>query len=399
MAKHIEYDGKHLTLSQRLLIEKGLNDNKKLIEIATIIQKDPRAISREIKNHRLFKENFKHMQGKKLHTPCKKTIKFPFVCNGCSKKRSCILDFYTYNAEDSHKQYKEILVESRVGINLTGKEFDHLNGLIKNGVDKGQSIHHIVETNKEDISVKERTVYRYIEQSLLSTKNIDLRRKVALKKRVVSKSITKIKSNRDGRLYSDYINYLAENPGSFICQMDTVVGLISDKKVLLTIHFPHLAFTLAYLLESKICQEVYNVFNYLQDTLGINVFQRLFPIILCDRGTEFDQPMNLELDSINGEIRTRIFYCDSYCAYQKGAIERNHELIRYILPKNCSFESLTQDKVNLMMSHINSYVRESLGNKSPYDLFAVFYGHDILNKLKIRAINPENVTLKPQLLK
>ena len=45
-------------------------------------------------------------------------------------------------------------------------------------------------------------------------------------------------------------------------------------------------------------------------------------------------------------------------------------MIRRIIPKGTDLGNYSQEQINLMMSHINSYTRPSLGDKSPYDLFA-----------------------------
>ena len=90
-------------------------------------------------------------------------------------------------------------------------------------------------------------------------------------------------------------------------------------------------------------------------------------------------------------------------SWQKPHAERNHEFIRLIRPKGASFDDLTQEKVGLMMSHINSYVRPSLGGRSPFEVFAFLHGQDTLERLLPLVcqsqIPPEQIVLKPSLLK
>ena len=94
-----------------------------------------------------------------------------------------------------------------------------------------------------------------------------------------------------------------------------------------------------------------------------------------------------------------MFYCDPRRSDQKGSIEVTHEFIRRVLPKGTSFEFLTQDKVNLMMNHINSYKRKKLNDQSPHQLFSFLYGADVLETLNSHLIDPSEITLKPELLK
>ena len=46
-----------------------------------------------------------------------------------------------------------------------------------------------------------------------------------------------------------------------------------------------------------------------------------------------------------------------------------------------------------MMDHINSYSRESLGNKCPYDVFSFLYEQEILDLLGCHKVPPQDVTL------
>ena len=49
--KNKKHDGKHLTISQRIIIEKGLGDHESFKAIATRIGKDPTTVAKEVKNH------------------------------------------------------------------------------------------------------------------------------------------------------------------------------------------------------------------------------------------------------------------------------------------------------------------------------------------------------------
>ena len=135
----------------------------------------------------------------------------------------------------------------------------------------------------------------------------------------------------------------------------------------LTLLFRQFNFMLIYLMPYKKSVYVNEVFNDLKALLGIDEFKRLFEVILTDNGTEFSDPESIEFDMNTGEKICSLFYCDTNCSWQKGSIEKNHEYIRYILPKGTSFASLTQDDCFLIASHINSTPRLSLNNHSPYD--------------------------------
>ena len=148
----------------------------------------------------------------------------------------------------------------------------------------------------------------------------------------------------------------------------------------------------------KTSQSMSSTLDSLQELLRDN-YQKLFSLLLTDRGTEFAKPQLFEINADTGEIKSNIFYCDAQQPSQKPHVENNHNFIREILPNGQSWCKLTQEKVNLMFSHINSVPRKSLGEKTPYEAFSFFYGSEILDKLNIHEINKDMVTLKPYLLK
>ena len=156
---------------------------------------------------------------------------------------------------------------------------------------------------------------------------------------------------------------------------------------------------LIYLLPYKQSRYVTEVFDNLKDILGINEFKRLFEVILTDNGTEFSDPLSIEVDMNTGEKICSLFYCDPNCSWQKGSIEKNHEYIRYILPKGTSFSGLTQDDCYLIASHINSVPRLSLNNSTPYDSSFLFIGKNNLDKFNIKKIDNDNIDLTIRLLK
>lgn len=192
----------------------------------------------------------------------------------------------------------------------------------------------------------------------MKVRNIDLPRKVRLRKRHKNVKIYKVDKNcLENRTFEDFKKYMDENPDTPVVEIDSVEGN-KGGKVLLTIHFVNCSFMLAFIKDYNDAQSVIDIFNNLQKILGINKFKEMFVIILTDNGSEFSNPVEIEFDKDTGKQRTKIFYCHPSSPYKKGSCEANHELIRRILPKGTSFYDLTQTDINLMMSHINSYKRK-----------------------------------------
>lgn len=143
---------------------------------------------------------------------------------------------------------------------------------------------------------------------------------------------------------------------------------------------------------------VLEVFVWLETVLGQESFKKLFPVILTDGGSEFSAREEME-EFCDGNKSTTIFYCDPYCFWQKGSIEKNHEYIRYVLPKGCSFSDLTDKKMLTLMNHVNNEKRDSLNGHSLYELSLLLLDNRLHEAIGLEYIEPDDVTLSPKLLK
>ena len=414
---------KHLSLDERMDIEKYLTQNKSFKEIGRLVNKNCTTISKEIKNHYVTKNT--GCVGRKFNNciyratcpnrgklctlgncsefkeeKCPLLNKPPYVCNGCKNKTHCTLTKHFYDSIYSYNEYSDILSEVRKGVLIDQSEIDYLNEILVPLIkDKGQSIHQAVVNNKNKIMCSEKTIYKLIDLGLLKVKNIDLPRKVRFRNRKKKTTVYKVdKHCLEGRRYEDFLAYMKQHPDTPVVQMDSVEGK-KEGKVLLTLHFVNCSLMLAFIRDHNDAQSVIDIFNELQKVLGIDKFKELFIVILTDNGSEFSNPTEIEFDTNTKEKRTQIFYCHPSSPHEKGSCEVNHELIRRILPTGTSFDNLTQNDINLMMSHINSYTRKKLNDKSPYDIFSTIYGYDTLNKIGIKKINSNDVNLTPNLLK
>lgn len=303
-----------------------------------------------------------------------------------------------YSATYAQREYETVRSESRQGIQLTEKEALRLDSLISPLLMKGQSLHHICVIHADEIMLNERSLYNYVDSGLFAAKNIDMPRVVRMGRRKKKKDRFKVdKKCRIGRSYQDFLQFIAAHPGIPFVEMDSVEGK-KGGKVLLTLHFTIPQFMLAFIRDANTSQSVIDIFNQLYLDLTPDVFCKLFPVLLGDNGSEFSNPSAIEMDS-QGNHRTSVFYCDPQASYQKGAAENNHSLIRRIIPKGKSLDSFTQDDIDLMMNHINSYGRLNLGDKSPHEVFSSLYGEDFLRRMGAVLIPPDKVTLRPSLLK
>ena len=431
MAKH-----KHLTLEDRCTIANLLDKNYSFKGIAAELGKDCTTISKEIRSHIVFKKTGTIGRPfnacihrlccdvRMLCSPCSSSRRYsfckfckvcnsrcssfkqefcerhtkpPYVCNGCAKLNSCTLEKRFYHAAAAYTEYKDVLSEARSGISLSEEEIKHLDSFVSPLIKRGQSLNHICANNMDSLMVSESTLYRLVDYNLFSARNIDLPRKVRYKPRRHKKNFKVDKGCRIGRTFEDFQKFMTEHTKLSVTQIDSVEGK-KGGKVLLTIHFVKSELMLAFIRDSNDSQSVIDVFERLYLELSPDVFMSLMPVLLGDNGSEFSNPTALEFDCQKNR-RTYVFYCDPSSPYQKGSAERNHEFIRLFIPKGESMDVFTREDITLMMNNINSYSRESLGNKSPYEVFSFLYGEDILKRLGCTMIPANKVTLKPSIFR
>ena len=412
---------KHLTYEERNFIEIGLNNGRNFTEIAKDLHKNRTTIMREVRKHKFRKNPSGFNNSKNLcknrheckRFDCTKKEKCyeeeiccvltgaPYVCNGCEQKNKCRKIKYYYYAKFANDEYSEKLRTSRYGINQTKEEIYDLDKLITPLIkEKHQSISHIYANHLDEISFSRATMYNYVDLGVFSFKNIDLPRKIRYKKRKENKKqrIRRETAIRKGRTYEEFKEYMGKHPECSIVEMDTVEG-IKGGKVFLTLLFRQSKLMLIYLMEEKTMECVEKEFDKIKEILGIDMFKKVFEVILTDNGSEFFNPISIEVDKETGEIVSHIFYCDPGASWQKGAIEKNHEYIRYVLPKGSTFDNLDQDKTNILMSNINSTSRDTLNGKTPYDAALLALKEEVIKKLGVTKIEADEVNLSPNLLK
>ena len=404
----------HLSKEERNIIEDMLKSGYTITDISKTIARDKTTISKEIKKHREIKYPGLKQNWCINRTTCRKfncskekacfeiicplLKKSPYVCNGCDKKINCRNVKYYYDARNANNDYLDTLTNSRIGVRISKEQEKEIENVIYDLViNKQQSVNEIYANNPDLLYFSKPTFYSYVNQGLFHLKNIDLRRKVKYKSKNNTSKRTRLESKiRVNRTYKDFLNFTSLHPSFNIVEMDTVEG-IKGGKVFLTLFFRNTNLMLIYLLENKTKDDVIRVFDKLKEILGKELFKKMFRIILTDNGSEFFDPDSIE--KINNKKAINVFYCDPCASWQKGGIEKNHEYIRYVLPKGSTFNFINNDDLKILSSHINSTPRGSLKNKTPYNLFKKLYGEEILKSLNLEYIKPEDVNHSKQLLK
>lgn len=388
---------KRLAIEHRMLIEELLRNNYEQKEIAEAIGVSPSTISREIKNRRTH-------NGSDLI--CKKTNRYPFVCVACDDRYNCRKRKYYYSYRAAQRDYEYKLKASRIGIDMTIDEVnywdEHFRRMLK---EKNQPIMHIFHNIKDEFPKSMQTFYKYVHRGYFPSINDEmLARSFSYKKREKKKNyeeIVTIHRNsplKKGRTIVNFEEYLEANPNANVVEMDTVIGKKDDKQCFLTLYFRSSKLMIVYAIKKYNADAVNQVFQNLIKKLGTELFKNVFEVILTDNGWEFSKPDGIESNLETGEKLISLFYTDPYSSWQKGSLERNHQFIRYILPKGISLDNVTKKNAIDITNNINSVQRKSLNYLTPYDLFIKQHDPYIAELLNLKKINQSEVNLSYRIL-
>ena len=433
---------KQMILDEKKRIEFLVSCGHKIPRIAEELGRHPSSIRNEILKHRLdsdkrhgcsnrlcarfdectrtifngFRNNLRKNTPKCFEScpdfreaSCPRLARPPFVCNGCEKERECPMKKKFYIAAVAQAECDSERSLSRSGVHPDDETVAKMNEALSPCIRNGQSP-MAVKMSNPDLFGKyaKSTVYGWIANGLFSAKKHDLpfagtRRKPRRKPETKTNAKCRI-----GRTIKEMWEKLKVLGKSVTCELDTVIGSISGK-VLFTMIFTDSDLALAFLRDAKTSQTCTRIFNMLWTVAGPKLFRTLFEHTLTDNGTEFSDPEMIENYRPDPEHNPTkllprgisLWYADPYCSSQKAHIERFHNELRRILQKGTSFDPLTQEQIALALSHLNSYPRESLGGRTPYDVFVEKHGEEgraFLAKLGIVRIPANQVTLHPFLL-
>ena len=420
----------HLTLAERQIIETGISHGSTKAAIAKTLGKDKSTIGKEIKLHRVKSFSISYPLDCSLFPKCKDRNTFlcnpqcpsyiqftckrrdrsPGACNGCEKYSRCHYDKYRYSASQADSEYRDSLVSTRLGINATLSQIKELGLLIKPLLAQGQSVYAILQ-NHPEINLTEKTLYHYIEEGVFQNAGVSItcmdlkrqvRRKLA-KKKSIEYSPRKDRSYLKGRTHKEYTEFKEMNPDASVVEMDTVYNDGSNGPFLQTFKFMKYDFLFCIYHHQKTSQTMLEGILLLESILGEQIFNEEVMVLKTDRGSEFILAEQAEIRN-DGSRRTRLFYCDPMASWQKGSLENIHLLIRDICPKETDLYALgldSQEKANRISSHINSYSRKKLNNKTSFSVLK-FFNKEMADKLidqGLTEIPPDQVILKPYLLK
>ena len=400
MRKNAPKPYRRLDKADRIAIERGLDKRKPCRQMARELGRSPSTIADEVARNRTVCRG-PNKGGRASKAPddaCPKLLEWPRCCNGCRFRRyHCSRRWRCeYSAARAQALADAELRESRMGVDRGEAEFERAMGLIRSDVARGLSPQQIALTRAAEVGASASTIYRWIERGYAGMSSLELRRKCGYKPRSRAKPPRQT-AHGAARSFAAFME-LPEEERAAACEMDTVVGLRSDRRCLLTLYLRAFRFQVALPMPDKTAASTGSALDMLEKAAP-KAFRRLFPLLLTDNGAEFADCEGIERSSLDPAARRcSVFYCDARQSQQKGGCERNHVELRKLLPKGrgISFDRLGGRDCAVLMSQLNSEPRPSLGGMCAIDMLLAALGDDgreLLDALGVEEVPYEELNM------
>ena len=434
---------RQLGLRERKEIEEGLARGDSFRKIARLIGRSPSTVSREVRENRCVRAFRPRKAACRDKSWCKRVnvcaecirqgvfcadcdvrdcrdrcaayaeraacdvlARAPWVCNGCRKNRyGCSrANRYVYDAGVAQKASDERRSESRKGIDMDKGRAEVALARIKDGLSRGLSPYEISRLYADEIGVHCSTIYRWVEAGYGGLANLELERKVGFRPR--KKAAPRPTSHSPKRSHDEF-EKLPEETKASRTELDCVIGRTADAQAAMTLYNLPSHVQLVLLLSAHDCENVKKELSNVRSAMPARMYERWMRAVLTDNGAEFSDEDGIGAilgeRAQGGELGVHLYYCDPRQSQQKAGCEKNHSEIRQILVKGMfSFDDLDRADMAVVMSHVNSAPRASLGGKTPIQMLRFIYGDedadDLLRAFGIREIGRDELMLKPEIL-
>lgn len=95
-------------------------------------------------------------------------------------------------------------------------------------------------------------------------------------------------------------------------------------------------------------------------------YRKYLKTITTDNGSEFAAHLDISAGlRMKGKPDVKVYFADSYCSWQKGAVENVNKLIRQYIPKNSNFNDFSDEYIRNVGRKLNLRPRKRLGFSTP----------------------------------
>jgi len=318
----------HFSKDERKILERLLNQKKSLKEIGSILNKSRSTIWRELKR----KENYESIL--KWNNPYKKYIAEIAQENYEDRRTACGRKYEFFKCKKFIETVEDLVLNKHYSPEQAIGRIEYLQLPIEKVVSL-------------------RTIYNYIELSLIKIKRKHLRFKERRKrkhkiirknKRILGKSIELRPESVNKRIEFGHFE-----TDLIVDRFKNCVLVMQERK---TRNF--------YLIK---CQ------NSKADEINFKINEKLKELrniiktLTTDNGTEFSKLTNLENENL------KIYFTHPYSSYEKGGIENLNSLIRRFIPKGSNLKNLQQEFLNKIQDFINNLPRKILGFRTANEIW------------------------------
>lgn len=316
----------HFTLEERKYLQQLLAEGLSMRKIASILERSPSSISREIKRNRSQHRSYRKHDNK-----------------------------YCYN----HWRANNLYIRRRRGQHRQILKPDSAEWkYIIDGLQAYWSPETICgswqDQHPERKPLCASTIYRYIKLK----KFPNITRKTHLRRR--GKKIQTRNANYNA-IHPDRI--IPQWPAEICSRLrigdwegDTVYGGVG-KGLLVTLVDRKSRFVKIGLLKHRDAEETRLVIEKLLSDLPVKS-------ISLDNGTEFADFHKLEQN-----LETLVYFAEPHKPWQRGTNENTNDMIRFFFPKGYDFRTVTDEDIQQVEDLLNHRPRKCLGWKTPYEVF------------------------------
>lgn len=330
---------KHLTLTDRRIIEKLRNQGKSMTEIAEFLGVDYSTVWRELKR------------------------------GMCIQRNTDLTEEERYCADFAEMRHRAAMQSKGLEKKIVGHP-ELANFLEKKILEDKYSPKAALRAAAQEhfeVTICATTLYSYIAAGVFGSLTIE---KLPYEgKRLLKRSKGKVRPIKTVKGVSiEKRDESIENREEFgHWEMDTVKGSKGTSYSMLVLTERKTRYEMIFKIRHK-AEEVVGIVDKLEREYG-NRFQFVFKTVTSDNGTEFSYTERLAQSVLYSGQRTKWYYAHPYSSWERGSNENANKLIRRYIPKGTSFDDYPDEYFYMIQEWMNHYPREVLEWNNANDLF------------------------------
>lgn len=329
--------GKHLEYSERQLIERWFNkDKRKKVEISKLLDRTEKTIRNEIKRG--------------------------IVKNLTSE----LIEIWVYSADVAQQRYEYYLKAK--GPKLKIDNDYELKEYVENSIKTNKKSPEVIAEEIKEMKFKTKMCARTIRNNIYSGEIYDIKPKDMIYKKIYrernksKKVCEKVPPDKSIDYRPEEAN-TREEYGHW--EGDLVIGMKTRGSVLFTLTERKTREEIIVKIGSKKAEEVAKALDKIERKYK-DEFNAKFKTITFDNGGEFRNWKILEksYDGRKTKSRTQVYYAHPYRSGERGSNENANRLIRRFIPKGIDITPISEEFIQWIEAWINNYPRAMFNYKS-----------------------------------